>query len=42
MQLPFGPWLAILLIAATVFACLYDLLMIAGRLLMPWFGWMFP
>jgi hypothetical protein len=42
MHLPFGPLLAITLIAATVFACLYDLAMIAGRLLEPWFGFMSP
>lgn len=38
----FGSLLAFLLIAATAFAALYDLAMIAGTRLMPWFQWMFP
>jgi hypothetical protein len=42
MQIPFGPWLALALIAATAFALLHDLSMIAGRALAPWFGWMLP
>ena len=42
MQIPFGPWLALALIAATAFAVLYDLAIIAGRALQPAFGWMLP
>jgi hypothetical protein len=42
MRLPYGPLLAFALIGATAFAALYDLAAIAGRMLMPWFGWMFP
>jgi hypothetical protein len=42
MHLPFGPWLAVSLIAATAFASLYDLAMVAARLMEPWLGWMFP
>ncbi len=42
MRVPLGPLLAFLLIVATMFAALYDLAGIAGRALLPWFGWMFP
>ena len=37
-----GTALAFLLIAATLFAALHDLALIAGRALQPWFGWMLP
>lgn len=42
MQVPFAPWLAAALIAATVFAAIYDLAHLAGQALAPWFGWMLP
>lgn len=42
MRISFGSLLAFILITATLFAALYDLVAIAGGLLMPWFGWMFP
>lgn len=42
MRVPVGPVLAFILIGATIFATLYDLAAIGGRMLQPWFGWMFP
>ena len=42
MQIPFAPWLALALIGAIAFATLYDLAVLAGRALQPWFGWMVP
>jgi len=42
MRIAYGPLFAIGLIAATIFAALYDLAGIGGRALQPWFGWMLP
>lgn len=42
MRLPLAPLFAFVLIAATLFAILHDLATVAGRMLMPWFWWMFP
>jgi hypothetical protein len=42
MRIPYGPLFGFALIAATLFAGLYDLAAIAGRALEPWFGWMLP
>jgi hypothetical protein len=42
MRIPVGPLLGLILIAATVFAALYDLAAIGARALQPWFGWMLP
>ncbi len=42
MQIPFGPWLALALVGAIAAAAIYDLTLLAGRALAPWFGWMLP
>lgn len=42
MRVPLGPLIGFVLIGATLFAALYDFAAIAGRALLPWFGWMFP
>lgn len=42
MQIPIGPLIGFAAIVLILFATLYDVAMIAGRALTPWFGWMLP
>jgi len=42
MKSPMAGGLVLATVAVIVAAALHDFALIAGRALVPWFGWMFP